>query len=297
MNKNPAVSFYFDNFRGGCVLMSYEEKGRYIDLLGIQAHIYPRHIPHKMFADICGDSAEVLSKFIVDDNGDYYNGRMEKELDKAHRKSVRAKLAVSIREQNKMINDESNDTSNDDDLDTSFNNLKDEDENINNNCFVDDINNNASKLPVTKSCKANKPMKSHIVASAAWRTSFDTYRAEEQTAYNALRTDADWLASRQRYHHTLDILLTLEKAHLDFWNTEEGWKHKRKSRASTINWQRTFENAIDMRSNWVYKPRATAPPSAQSYRERKAAQECPSDTSANLPIIDIEQYNKTEAVQ
>jgi len=43
-----------------------------------------------------------------------------------------------------------------------------------------------------------------IVAATAWRTSFDTYRAEEQAAYNALRTDTDWLANRQRYHHAFD---------------------------------------------------------------------------------------------
>ena len=292
MCKNPAVSFYFDNFRGGCILMSYEEKGRYIDLLGIQAHIYPRHIPPKMFADICGDSTEVFSKFIIDDDGNYYNGRMEMELDKSHKKSERARQAINKRWGDENTNVSTNDDTN---VDTFINmNIENENININNNSFVDESN-NANELPVNKTNKAAKIVKIPIVAN--WRTSFETYRAEEQAAYNALRTDAEWLAGRERYHHALDILLTLEKAHRDFWGTEEGWKYKRRSRSNTINWRRTFENAIDMRSNWVYKQRAAVPSSGQNYRERKAAQEYPCDTGMSLPIIDINQYNTAEAIQ
>jgi len=278
MSKNPAVLFYTSDFLVGTILMSLEQRGAYITLLCLQ---HQKGRLSKSEVEKITSDKDVLEKFVVDEEGNYYNQRMEEESQKrvAHREQQRKNIE-------KRWNQSGN---------TTVLPLENENEKENNNGFVSDINNNATELSVTKPSKADNTVKNPIVVS--WRTSFDTYRAEEQAAYNALRTDADWLATRQRYHHALDIILTLEKAHLDFWNTEEGWKYKRKSRANTINWQRTFENAIDMRSNWVYKPRATAPPSGQSYRERKAAQECPSDTSANLPIIDIEQYNKTEAVQ
>lgn len=90
-----------------------------------------------------------------------------------------------------------------------------------------------------------------------WRTSFALYQADEQAAYEALRKDTGWQAGRQKYHPNLDILLTLEKAHVDFWNTEAGWAWKKKNRsAKSLNWKSTFATSLSLKGNQVWKDRA-----------------------------------------
>ncbi|MCL2690256.1 MAG: hypothetical protein FWE57_10490, partial [Chitinispirillia bacterium] len=88
-----------------------------------------------------------------------------------------------------------------------------------------------------------------------WKKDFELYRSEEESAYKALLADAEWIAKRQKYHPLLDIRLTLEKSHLDYWGTEDGWQNKKRRRSATIDWRRTFANAVGQRVNWVYKPR------------------------------------------
>jgi hypothetical protein len=84
-----------------------------------------------------------------------------------------------------------------------------------------------------------------------WRTSFEVYEKECTAAFKDALTDKDWLAGRERYHPTLDIRLSLEKSYEDFWSTEAGWEHKKKSKVKKIDWQRTIENALTLPSNQV----------------------------------------------
>jgi len=89
-----------------------------------------------------------------------------------------------------------------------------------------------------------------------WRDSFAVYQAEELAAYDALRQDESWQAGRQKYHPNLDILLSLEKAHVDFWGTEAGWAWKKKSRsARSLNWKSTFATSLSLKGNQVWKDR------------------------------------------
>lgn len=98
--------------------------------------------------------------------------------------------------------------------------------------------------------------KDESLETDTWRTSFTVYQAEEQAAYDALRQDAGWQAGRQKYHPNLDILLSLEKTHVDFWNTEAGWEWKKKSRsAKALNWKSTFATSLSLKGNQVWKDR------------------------------------------
>jgi hypothetical protein len=88
-----------------------------------------------------------------------------------------------------------------------------------------------------------------------WRTDFKIYEKGVSDAYDALIADFEWMADRQKYHPGLDIRLTMEKAFNDFWGIEAGWKHKKAERSKTIDWKRTFTNALTMRANQVWLKR------------------------------------------
>jgi hypothetical protein len=86
-----------------------------------------------------------------------------------------------------------------------------------------------------------------------WRTDFLEYcKIESESFYNLL-SDSAWMAEQQKYNPNLNIQLSLEKAHKQFWCTEAGWKHKKKSRSNELDWKRTYQNALSQRCNQVWK--------------------------------------------
>lgn len=99
-NKDPAVLFYTSDFLAGTMLLSYEQKGKYIDLLCLQ-HLNGRLSLEDMLK-ICGErDPKIFAKFEVDENGLYYNPRMEREAIKrreyseSRRKNKNAKKNIS----------------------------------------------------------------------------------------------------------------------------------------------------------------------------------------------------------
>ena len=95
--------------------------------------------------------------------------------------------------------------------------------------------------------------KAHTKANLDWRNSFDVYKEELKQAYISLINDVEYIKQRQGYHNNLDIQRSLEKACVDYWATEEGWAKKKKLKTKTINWKTTFNNALSMKCNQVYK--------------------------------------------
>ena len=88
-----------------------------------------------------------------------------------------------------------------------------------------------------------------------WRECFDVYCDRLREAYESLSNDDEFIAQRQSLHPGIDIRLSLKKAYLDYWSTELGWKKKKSSKSSNIDWKRTFINALDLPSNQVKKAR------------------------------------------
>ncbi len=92
MGKDPAVLFYTSDFLVGTALMNYAQRGKYITLLCLQ-HQGGRLSEVDML-EICGGYDEkIFSKFEKDEEGRYYNKRMEVE-------SIKRKKFVESRQRN-----------------------------------------------------------------------------------------------------------------------------------------------------------------------------------------------------
>lgn len=87
-NTSPAVLLYFEDFLVGVADLTMEERGQYITLLCLQnskGHLTMDQITRALKPD---DPAEyVLAKFKRDDEGRYYNERMEFEIYRRVRRS------------------------------------------------------------------------------------------------------------------------------------------------------------------------------------------------------------------
>ena len=81
MSKDPAFLFYSSDFLTGTLLMSMEQKGKFITLLCIQHQ--KGHLSEKDMLQICGTYDEdIFSKFQKNSEGKFFNVRLEQEVDK-----------------------------------------------------------------------------------------------------------------------------------------------------------------------------------------------------------------------
>lgn len=97
MGKDPAVLFYTGDFLVGTMKMNYAQKGKYIQLLCLQHQ--DGHLSEDDMLSVCGDYDEkIFSKFVKDENGRYYNERMEQE-------SIKRRRFVESRQRNLVKND------------------------------------------------------------------------------------------------------------------------------------------------------------------------------------------------
>ena len=79
--KDPAFLFYSSDFLSGTMLMSDEEIGQYIKLLCLQHQ--KGHLKEKDILNICHSyNEDIFSKFKKDEEGNYYNERLEYEANK-----------------------------------------------------------------------------------------------------------------------------------------------------------------------------------------------------------------------
>ena len=79
--KDPAFLFYSSDFLSGTMLMTNEDVGKYIRLLCLQHQ--KGHLKEKDLLSICKEhNEEIFSKFKQDEEGNYYNERLEYEANK-----------------------------------------------------------------------------------------------------------------------------------------------------------------------------------------------------------------------
>ena len=83
MTKDPAFLFYSGDFLNGVLDMTMEERGMYITLLCLQHQ--KGSLPEKTIRFVLGFASDttldsVLDKFDVDENGFYYNSRLQSEI-------------------------------------------------------------------------------------------------------------------------------------------------------------------------------------------------------------------------
>ena len=80
-NKDPAFLFYSSDFLTGTMFMSDVQLGKYIKLLCIQHQ--KGHLSEKDMLNICKRyDKDIFDKFVKDNDGKYYNIRLQKEIDK-----------------------------------------------------------------------------------------------------------------------------------------------------------------------------------------------------------------------
>ena len=100
MSNDPAVLFYTSDFLTGTMTMNNENVGKYIKLLCLQ-HQKGRLTEQDMLF-ICSTYVEqVYKKFEKDENGLYYNKRMEEEIIKRKKYSDSRRKNVQKRYENK----------------------------------------------------------------------------------------------------------------------------------------------------------------------------------------------------
>ena len=81
MAKYPAFLFYPGDWLGGTMGMSLEQKGAYMELLILQFNV--GHMTEDMIAQTVGQVwVKVQHKFRLDDNGLWYNERLDLEKEK-----------------------------------------------------------------------------------------------------------------------------------------------------------------------------------------------------------------------
>ena len=81
MSKDPAVLFYTSDFLTGTAFFTDEQRGQYIRLLCEQHQ--NGHIPENHMLTICLSlGSPVVKKFVRDAAGNFYNERMETEIQK-----------------------------------------------------------------------------------------------------------------------------------------------------------------------------------------------------------------------
>lgn len=85
MAKDPALLWYFNDWTGGTVTLSRHTKGCYIDLLAAQFNNGPLsldEIKTVLGSDFGLSWPTLQKKFAKDDNGNYYNERLQFEKEK-----------------------------------------------------------------------------------------------------------------------------------------------------------------------------------------------------------------------
>ena len=82
MSKDPAFLMYSSDFLTGVTDLTMEERGQFITLLCLQHQ--KGHLTKKVMQLQCHGipTADVLAKFRIDENGLYYNERVEEERKK-----------------------------------------------------------------------------------------------------------------------------------------------------------------------------------------------------------------------
>jgi uncharacterized protein YdaU (DUF1376 family) len=81
MSKDPAFLFYPNDWLGGTMGMTFEEKGAYMDLLMLQFN--RGHMTSQVIGQVVGQLwVKIQDKFKIDSNGLYYNERLDIEIEK-----------------------------------------------------------------------------------------------------------------------------------------------------------------------------------------------------------------------
>lgn len=192
---------------------------------------------------------EDFGLFVFTEDGKYFYSesfkkRMEFKDDKSKKRSEAGKIGLAKR-WGKKESEIANATDND------SNAIAKDEKNIARKEKESKDNNNIPPTP--KSGDAVTPVPEagdNSEKVKTWKDDFNIYLDLVRSAYKSICDDPKIMETQQAYYPGVNIKLSLEKACTNFWATDAGWKHKKKSRAKEIDMRMTLINAID--KNKVY---------------------------------------------
>lgn len=145
MGNDPAVLFYTGDFLAGSYLFSYEQRGKYITLLCLQHQ--KGKLTEKDMLNICGTYDEdIFSKFVKDEDGLFYNARMEEETQK-RRKYSESRSNNRKKKKTEDVTGDVNDTSK-----TYVSHMENENRNRNRNENSNEIDNEILDVDTSSHC-------------------------------------------------------------------------------------------------------------------------------------------------
>jgi hypothetical protein len=83
-----------------------------------------------------------------------------------------------------------------------------------------------------------------------WKNDFPTYYKECCLAYADFIDDEIELEKQEELNPRINVRKSIDKGFHNFWGTEAGWKHKKKSRVASIDWKSTIINSISLNKVW-----------------------------------------------
>jgi len=236
MSKDPAILFYPNDYIGGTMGMTFEEKGAYMELLVLQFN--RGHMGGHMIGQTVGQLWDkIQDKFVQDENGLWYNVRFEQEIIK------RKKYTESRRNNISGINQHSEKGK----KESSKPQKKVGHMDGHMTSHMENENRNEIIVPIID--VLGEGMGEETPKS--WREDFQVYKQELDQVYYSLLNDQEFILQQQEFYPKVDIQLSLKKAYTNFWGKEAGWKHKKKEKSKTIDWKATLTNSINF--NKVYK--------------------------------------------
>jgi len=105
-------------------------------------------------------------------------------------------------------------------------------------------------VPVRNQRKVKVSKVKEDIIISSWRDDFSVYLSECKEAYRKYYNDDQFIKVQSQLNPNVNIKLSITKGFENFWGTEAGWKHKKKSRSKEIDWRQTIINSIDL--NKVY---------------------------------------------
>lgn len=103
-----------------------------------------------------------------------------------------------------------------------------------------------------------------------WKKDFQVYLNELRSEYKKLFADKDWILQQEGFNPGIDVRKSIEKSCVNYWATQAGWKKKKGTKITDIDWKSTFANAISLRQNRVY-PDKNQQPINQSPKQTEPA--------------------------
>jgi uncharacterized protein YdaU (DUF1376 family) len=216
MAKDPAFLFYPGDWLGGTIGMTFEQKGAYMELLILQFN--RGHMTSDMAGHMVGRLWDKLQdKFVKDDQGLFYNVRLDEE--KNNRKSFTDSRKNNLSGKNQHSKKTGHTTS------------RMEDENI-----LSSITRNSEKIEEKK--KKVSGWLTELKSSEIWLVLFLKTDFPKQKMLRALNDFAIHVVMADEYHPDISLF----KKH--FTNWLPGWKSKNTDNQPGNSNERNFHSGL-----------------------------------------------------